>query len=90
MEKYSWVKDLQWNLIKKDTDEYTKKAQKPSGGYFIRIMKGAKVDLPLEACLMIEEKNIEQKVHNIIIAEEGSEARIITGCTSCRAMDWRR
>ncbi len=80
IKKYDWLKDYMWKLVDKNKDEYTKKAQKPSGGYFMRILKGAKVDLPLESCLMMTQ-DIEQCVHNVIIAEEGSEARIITGCS---------
>ncbi len=51
-----------------------------SGGYFIRIKRGAKVTLPLQSCLLITERNTEQKIHNIIIAEEGSDAQIVTTC----------
>ena len=35
---------------------------------------------PLQSCLMITQKNLEQRVHNIIIAEEDSKAHIITSC----------
>lgn len=79
--KYDWLEDYRWKLVEKDKDEYTKKAQNPSGGYFMRILPGAKVTFPLQACLMISNNNIEQKVHNIIISEQNSEARIITGCS---------
>jgi len=80
LEKYSWLQDYRWKLVDKEKDEYTKKAQTPSGGYFMRILPGAKVTFPLQSCLMISEDNLEQRVHNIIIAEENSEARLITGC----------
>jgi len=81
LEKYEWLSDLRFSLVDKDKDEYTKAAQNPSGGYFIRILPGAKVTFPLQSCLMITQNGVEQKVHNIIICEEGSEARIITGCS---------
>jgi Fe-S cluster assembly scaffold protein SufB len=81
LEKYEWLEEYRWRLVDKDKDEYTKKAQSPSGGYFMRILPGAKVTFPIQSCLMISTENIEQRVHNIIIAEENSEARIITGCT---------
>jgi Fe-S cluster assembly scaffold protein SufB len=38
------------------------------------------VVFPLQSCLMITESGLEQRVHNIIIAEEGSKAHIITSC----------
>jgi Fe-S cluster assembly scaffold protein SufB len=81
LKKYPWLEDYRWNLIKKEKDEYTKKVAKDySGGYFIRIMKGAEIDFPLQSCLLITQKNLEQRVHNIIIAEEDSKVHIITSC----------
>ncbi|MCW4018169.1 MAG: SufD family Fe-S cluster assembly protein [Candidatus Bathyarchaeota archaeon] len=81
LKKYPWLEDYRWKLISKDTDEYTRKvAEDYSGGYFMRILKGAEIDFPLQSCLMITQRNLEQKVHNIIIAEEDSKAHIITSC----------
>lgn len=81
LKKYGWLSDLRWKLVDKDKDEFTRMAQKPSGGYFMRILPNAKVDFPVQSCLMISRDGLDQRVHNIIIAEEGSEARIITGCS---------
>ncbi len=81
LKKYPWLEEYRWKLVNKDKDEYTKKvAEDYSGGYFMRILKGAEIDFPLQSCLMITQKNLEQKVHNIIIAEEDSKAHIITSC----------
>jgi Fe-S cluster assembly scaffold protein SufB len=81
LQKYPWLKDYMWKLVGKDKDEYTKKvAENFSGGYFMRILPGAEITFPLQSCLMITEKNLEQRVHNIIIAEEGSKAHIISSC----------
>ncbi|MBS3815022.1 MAG: SufD family Fe-S cluster assembly protein [Hadesarchaea archaeon] len=81
LEKYSWLEDYRWNLVDKEKDEYTRKAaEEISGGYFMRILPGAEVSIPLQSCLMITKQNLEQRVHNIIIAEEDSNAHIITGC----------
>jgi Fe-S cluster assembly scaffold protein SufB len=81
LKKYPWLEDYRWKLISKDTDEYTQKvAEDYSGGYFMRILKGAEIDFPLQSCLMITQRNLEQKVHNIIIAEEDSKAHVITSC----------
>jgi Fe-S cluster assembly scaffold protein SufB len=41
-----------------------------------------KITLPVQACLFLGHKDLAQRVHNIIIAEEGSELHIITGCTT--------
>jgi len=81
LKKYSWLEDYRWKLVSKDKDEFTKKvAEDYSGGYFMRILPGTEISFPLQSCLMITERNLEQRVHNIIIAEEGSKAHIITSC----------
>jgi Fe-S cluster assembly scaffold protein SufB len=81
LEKYSWLSDYMWRVVDKNKDEFTKKvAEEYSGGYFMRILPGAEVEFPLQSCLLITQKNLEQKVHNIIIAEENSNAHIITSC----------
>jgi uncharacterized protein len=81
LKKYSWLQDYMWKVVSKDKDEFTKKvAEDYSGGYFMRILPSAEITFPLQSCLMITQKNLEQRVHNIIIAEEGSKAHIITSC----------
>jgi len=81
LQKYSWLEEYMWKLVDKDNDEFTQRvAENWSGGYFMRIMPGAEVTFPLQSCLLITQKNLEQRVHNIIIAEEGSKAHIITSC----------
>jgi hypothetical protein len=81
LKKYSWLDNYMWKIVDKNKDEYTKKvAEDYSGGYFMRILPGAEVAFPLQSCMMISQKNLEQRVHNIIIAEEGSNSHIITSC----------
>ncbi|MHC1625231.1 MAG: SufD family Fe-S cluster assembly protein, partial [Methermicoccaceae archaeon] len=84
MEKYPWVAELRWSLVDRDKDEYTKMADSSEGveGYFIRALPGAKVEIPVEACLYLKTAGHIQKVHNILIAEEGSELNVISGCAS--------
>ena len=50
--------------------------------YFIRAQPGVKTVFPVQACLYLKAASISQNVHNIIIAEEGSELHIITGCAT--------
>ncbi len=57
------------------------------GGYFIRVRKGRTVELPIQACLFIKSKKTRQRVHNIIIVEEGARVYIITGCASAESAD---
>ena len=81
LKKYPWLKEYSWRLVKKNKDKYTKAVAKSfDGGYFIRIFKGQKIDFPIQACMIIKSGNYEQRVHNIIIAEENSSAHIINGC----------
>ncbi len=81
LQKYPWLEEYRWKLVSKDKDEYTKKvAEDYSGGYFMRIKAGAEIAFPLQSCMLITKNHLEQRVHNIIIAEENSKAHIITSC----------
>jgi Fe-S cluster assembly scaffold protein SufB len=83
LETYSWLEDYWWRAVSVDTDKFTAEAEvNLDNGYFIRALPGQKVVYPVQACLYIAHKNLAQKVHNIVIAEEGSELHIITGCAT--------
>jgi hypothetical protein len=83
LERYEWLKDYWWKAVKVDADKYTALARaKPHHGYFLRALPGAKVEFPLQACLYMSREGLAQNVHNIIIAEKGSELHIITGCAT--------
>jgi Fe-S cluster assembly scaffold protein SufB len=83
LEQYDWIEDYYWNLVSVDTDKYTARAQLDlHDGYVIRALPGSKVIYPVQACLYLEKDGLSQNVHNIIIAEEGSELHIITGCAT--------
>jgi Fe-S cluster assembly scaffold protein SufB len=81
LKKYTWLDDYRWKLVDRKKDQFTERvAEDFSGGYFMRILPKAEVTFPLQSCLMITKGGLEQRVHNIIIAEEGSKAHIITSC----------
>ncbi|MDO5844407.1 MAG: SufD family Fe-S cluster assembly protein [Methanocorpusculum sp.] len=85
LEKYDWLKNYCWNIVKADKDEYTKYvADHPQRGYVIIAHKGAKTTFPLQSCMFLQGDTI-QAVHNIVIAEEGSEVHLIAGCASSSA-----
>ncbi len=89
LKKYEWLDNYFWKVVAVDADEFTKQAQiRPHHGYFLRALPDTKAIYPLQACLFINDNNIIQNVHNIIIAEEGSDLQIITGCAT--ASDVRR
>ncbi len=79
MRRYPEVKDYfgrNFRLLNRQFPEDTR------GGYFVRIKKGKTVELPIQACLLLKARGFQQKVHNIIIVEEGAKAYLITGCSA--------
>lgn len=83
LKKYDWIKDYMWNLVPKDKDEFTRYVAEAADqkGYVIIAHKGSSNILPVQACLYLGREKI-QHVHNIVIAEEGSELHIVSGCAS--------
>ncbi len=53
-----------------------------SGGSFLYVPKGVKVDLPLQAYFRMEGAGEGTFEHTLIIADEGSEVNYIEGCTA--------
>jgi Fe-S cluster assembly protein SufB len=53
-----------------------------SGGSFIYIPKGVKVDLPLQAYFRLNVANIGQFERTLIIADEGAQLHYVEGCTA--------
>ncbi len=82
-ETHGWLGEYLWKNVSPDTDKFTSRArEKPHEGYFIRALPGAKCEHPLQSCLYISKDHFSQHVHNLVIAEEGSELHIITGCAT--------
>ncbi|MDZ4256746.1 MAG: Fe-S cluster assembly protein SufB, partial [archaeon] len=53
-----------------------------SGGSFIYVPKGVKVDLPLQAYFRMNAKSGGQFEHTLIIVEDGAELHYIEGCSA--------
>jgi Fe-S cluster assembly protein SufB len=53
-----------------------------SGGSFVYVPKGVKVDVPLQAYFRINAKSFGQFERTLIIADEGSFVHYIEGCTA--------
>ena len=53
-----------------------------SGGSFIYIPPGVKVEMPLQAYFRINAQNFGQFERTLIIADEGSEVQYLEGCTA--------
>jgi uncharacterized protein len=82
MEKIPEARENYGRAFKALNREYP---QDTEGGYFIRIKKGAVVQMPIQACLFLKSQGFKQKVHNLVIVEEGAKVYLITGCSASTA-----
>ena len=83
IKKYGWLKDYFMKLIPYDLHKFAAlHTALWSGGVLVRVPKGVKVDLPIQAFILINRGKISQFEHNIIIAEEGSKVHFIEGCSA--------
>ncbi|HPR34695.1 MAG TPA: Fe-S cluster assembly protein SufB [Anaerolineaceae bacterium] len=53
-----------------------------SGGSFVYVPKGVKVDLPLQAYFRLNNANMGQFERTLIIADEGAQVHYVEGCTA--------
>lgn len=51
-----------------------------SGGSFIYVPKGVKIDMPLQAYFRINAKNVGQFERTLIIVDEGAQVHYVEGC----------
>lgn len=87
LDKHAWLAGYWWNAVEVDADKFTARAElQRHQGYFLRALPGARAEFPLQACLYLSRDGLAQNVHNIVIAEEGSELHIITGCTTAQTV----
>jgi len=76
------IGDYLWKAVSPEKDEFTKAVSEDlDDGYFIRVLPGYKLHYPVQTCLYIRTENVAQKVHNIVIVEEGAELNLITSCS---------
>ncbi len=69
-----------WNAVPPDLDKYVASvALYGHGGFFVRVKKGCRVELPIQTCFFMT--GGAQLVHNVIVVEEGAEAVVVTGCS---------
>ncbi len=88
LKRYDDLKNYFWKAVSPDKDIYTKSIYTKrakihqENGYFIRSFANKKIDLPIQTCLFIATEGLAQDVHNLIIAEQGSDLHVITGCAT--------
>jgi Fe-S cluster assembly scaffold protein SufB len=74
--------DCFWRSLDAGLDRYTAAAElERTGGFFLRVLAGERIGEPVQACLLVQENNVSQNVHNVVVVEEGAELQMITGCT---------
>ena len=83
LKKYDWLSEYLWVNVPVDADKYTATSELEAyDGYFIRAKAGSRIEMPVQTCLMMKRSQSLQNVHNIVIAEEGSELHVVTGCVT--------
>ena len=71
------------NLVKYDENKYTAlNTAVWSGGSFIYIPKGIKLDRPLQSYFRIDSKSLGQFERTIIVVEDNADLSYIEGCTA--------
>jgi hypothetical protein len=80
--EYDWLADYFWKLVDPQTDDYTRAlaAEERPQGFFLRVRAGEKVVFPAQTGLFMSREGSTQRVHNVIILEDGAELHLITGC----------
>ncbi|MCS7199877.1 MAG: SufD family Fe-S cluster assembly protein [Caldimicrobium sp.] len=82
LKTFDRIGDYFWKALSPEKDEFTKAtAEDLDDGYFIRVLPNHKLIYPVQTCLYIRTDNIAQKVHNIVIVEEGAELNLVTSCS---------
>ncbi|MFN3568477.1 MAG: SufB/SufD family protein, partial [Caldimicrobium sp.] len=82
MKKFKDFDKYYWKILSPEKDEFTKAtAEDLDDGYFIRVLPKVKLTFPVQTCLYIRTDQIAQKVHNIVIVEEGAELNLLTSCS---------
>ena len=69
-EKYDWVK------------KYFSK--KPKQGYFVWVKEKIDAPLPLSTCVSIANRNIKQKLQNLLVVEKGVRANLYGTCNALK------
>jgi uncharacterized protein len=82
LEKIPEAKDFYGRAFRTLSREYPADTE---GGYFIRVKKNAVVEMPIQACLFLKSQGFKQKVHNVVVVEEGARVYLITGCSASEA-----
>jgi Fe-S cluster assembly scaffold protein SufB len=77
------VAAISWSVLDPSYDDAVEEANRsPTGGYYIRVLSGHRISMPLQACLLLATSGSRQILHNIIVVEEDAELSMVTGCAA--------
>ncbi len=84
LEEHEWARRYYWSLLSPGMDKYTSRLflSWRGEGYFVYVPRGARLETPIYACMVIASHGYPQMIHNVIVVEEGGEATVITGCAA--------
>ena len=79
-------RDYFFKAVDRDLDRYTKTiAGAEPHGFFIRVRKHTRIQMPVPAGFFMPEEKSAMGVHNIVVLEQGARLHLVTGCTAgCR------
>lgn len=84
LRRHPWVQDLMFGLIDAEENEQirqvTERTQDPVG-YFVHVLPGAKVSLPVQLFTLLGRPQGRQYLHSVIVVDEDAELEIISGST---------
>lgn len=83
LKQHEGLKDFMWNAMDPTKDKYTAKTYlDDADGYFLRVKAGHHIKAPVQTCMLINSNKSAQRLHNVIIVEDGGSLEIITGCST--------
>ncbi len=76
------VDDYLWRAVPVDSDKYTAAAELfgRRQGYVVIAEEGARIETPVQTCLLMSAPGAIQAPHNVVVVEEGAELHVVTGC----------
>ncbi len=81
LDKYPWVRENYFH-----EPETLKNKGARLEGFFLRVKRGTRIQLPSQAAICMSGTIGQQRVHNIIILEEASSLEFIAGCASAQSL----
>lgn len=84
LDRFPWAKEYYGSAFRSLGREYPLDTE---GGYFIRVKQDTVIQLPIQACLFLKRQGFRQKVHNVVIVEEGARVYLVTGCSASESAD---